>query len=367
MKQRILYLSHVPWGWIKQRPHFIAEGLNKIYQVVFFYPMSYSPKKLVDNEENHIFKKQIYRLPNKLMDFNLFKLINRFLIKNQIQIKRDDILWFTHPFFFEYIEKKVKDNIVIYDCMDDCLAFPNINESEKQRLLEVEKLLCDRSDLIFVSSEVIKERLLARYKLKNKRVVVVNNGWHSDFKKTSLLPERIEKYFFRHSNEIICTYIGTISKWLDIEAVKYIADNLPNIKIILIGPEEETRKIESSNVYYIGPVEHKYLYSIMTKSDILIMPFKKNDLIEAVDPVKIYEYLASGKQVIARKYRETEKFKEFLFLYDDKDDLLDYFKNFSKHKALADKKVEIDNFLNNSTWEQRTKKILGEMKQYKKW
>ena len=28
MKQ-ILYLMHIPWGWIKQRPHFFAEKLAK--------------------------------------------------------------------------------------------------------------------------------------------------------------------------------------------------------------------------------------------------------------------------------------------------------------------------------------------------
>ena len=35
MSKRILYLMHIPWGWIKQRPHFIAEGLNDRYDVNF--------------------------------------------------------------------------------------------------------------------------------------------------------------------------------------------------------------------------------------------------------------------------------------------------------------------------------------------
>lgn len=40
MKQ-ILYLMHVPWGWIKQRPHFFAEYLAKDLIVDVYYKKLY--------------------------------------------------------------------------------------------------------------------------------------------------------------------------------------------------------------------------------------------------------------------------------------------------------------------------------------
>ena len=43
--KKILYLMHVPWGWIKQRPHFIAENLSKYYKVNVFYKKAY--KKII--------------------------------------------------------------------------------------------------------------------------------------------------------------------------------------------------------------------------------------------------------------------------------------------------------------------------------
>ena len=36
MKIKLLYLMHAPWSWIKQRPHFIAEELSKIYILSVF-------------------------------------------------------------------------------------------------------------------------------------------------------------------------------------------------------------------------------------------------------------------------------------------------------------------------------------------
>ena len=35
--KRILYLSHISWNWIKQRPQFIAEQLAKDYIVDVYY------------------------------------------------------------------------------------------------------------------------------------------------------------------------------------------------------------------------------------------------------------------------------------------------------------------------------------------
>ena len=36
----ILYIMSVPWGWIKQRPHFLAEGLSKYCKVSVYYKKS---------------------------------------------------------------------------------------------------------------------------------------------------------------------------------------------------------------------------------------------------------------------------------------------------------------------------------------
>ena len=34
---KILYLMHVPWGWIKQRPHFFAEYLANDFAVDVYF------------------------------------------------------------------------------------------------------------------------------------------------------------------------------------------------------------------------------------------------------------------------------------------------------------------------------------------
>jgi hypothetical protein len=56
--------------------------------------------------------------------------------------------------------------------------------------------------------------------------------------------------------------------------------------------------------------------------EVLLLPFKVNDFINAVNPVKLYEYLAMGKKVLAVSYEETQRFDGVVSLYDylNKDD-----------------------------------------------
>ena len=43
------------------------------------------------------------------------------------------------------------------------------------------------------------------------------------------------------------------------------------------------------------------------------MPFKLNDIIRDVDPVKLYEYISMGKPVISVYYKEVNQFRDFVF------------------------------------------------------
>ena len=43
--KKILYVMHISWGWIKQRPQFIAEELAKTCEVDVYYRMSNHNKK----------------------------------------------------------------------------------------------------------------------------------------------------------------------------------------------------------------------------------------------------------------------------------------------------------------------------------
>ena len=74
------------------------------------------------------------------------------------------------------------------------------------------------------------------------------------------------------------------------------------------------------NVKFLGAIKYKDVPKLINSFEIATMPFIINDLIEAVNPVKIYEYLALGKKVIASKYSETQRFGNLISLYSSSDE-----------------------------------------------
>ena len=70
---------HIPWQWIKQRPHFIAEYLSEYFQIDVLYkiPLNVHKKNLINKEEYIPNIKPFFQFPFKR--FKLTFLINYFL------------------------------------------------------------------------------------------------------------------------------------------------------------------------------------------------------------------------------------------------------------------------------------------------
>jgi hypothetical protein len=318
---------HVPWGWIKQRPHFLAETLAEEYEVTVCFSKSYNSHSLIGNwTESKINLKELYVLP--FSRFMMVAKINMWLINKQLpdQLTSYDIVWITHPYMYRAVINDLSDDTyVVYDCMDDALEIPFIlsHPSVRHRIASEEKQLLTRSNAIFVTSNYLKNKLLQRYEI-DKNIHVINNAiniYKNDVDNDLLkLPPILERMFSSTETKKL-VYIGTISEWFDFDLILRSVEQFANITYILIGPADVTIP-QHERIIYHPPIEHKSIYKIMALADALLMPFRINELTLAVNPVKIYEYIFSAKPSIVRKYQETEKFSDYVHLYNSKEEYL---------------------------------------------
>ena len=97
----------------------------------------------------------------------------------------------------------------------------------------------------------------------------------------------------------------------------------------------------------------------MKLSDALIMPFKINELIRSVNPVKLYEYIYSNKPIIAPLYTESKPFNKYVYLYDSKKELFDLV-NSVECGNLVTKCTNDENmaFVLKNTWDYRVSEII---------
>ena len=355
---KILYLQHIPWGWIKQRPHFIAERLSKEYDITVAYRLGLTRKGSPVKNDTTVKLKPLYRLP--LERFPAISKINALLYRWQLakQIKECDIVWFTAPDTLNCCPKKIlKDKIVIYDCMDDMLEF-NVSQRALDNLKHCEEWLIKNADIVFSTSNFLKNVLTARYLKRD--IIVVNNAIKSiEDISISYTPQELKN---KETKKFV--YIGTISSWFDFETIHTLLNSRKDAEVHLYGIAEiEIPAIE--RLYFHGAVEHNHIFGIMNSADILLMPFKITPLIESVNPVKLYEYIYSGKPSLAPRYEESEKFEEYVYLYKNQEEFLTLANEILSpewnHKK-SDKDCKL--FAANNTWDCRVKQVSKEITEY---
>ena len=350
----IFYFIHIPWGWAKQRPQFLAEQLAKKYNLDVYYkqPLTISNQS---KETTTVNKYRLLLLPFQAK-FKFIRLVNILITKFYLNKKFYNYthIWLTSPELLPYLPKLKPHQILIYDCMDDMLAFPKISSNLKlyNFYYDNEKILINNADLILCTSLYLKNVIQNRYST-NKDIFVINNALSNNFFNTNKEP--FKKYFSDQFVNIV--YLGTIAYWMDWELILNSLEDNNKICYHFFGPCE-VEIIKHERILYHGTVSHKDVNNILISSDILVMPFIINELILSVNPVKLYEYIYSGKPVISISYSESKYFEQFVYLYNNQDEyknLVNLYLN-NDLPAKSNQKLSIEFCLNN-TWEERVKII----------
>jgi hypothetical protein len=96
-------------------------------------------------------------------------------------------------------------------------------------------------------------------------------------------------------------FYGAIGSWVDRELVATVARAHPAWTFVLVGPVsapvEALRALP--NVRLVPPVPYAQLPAWLAHVPVWLVPFVQAPMTMAVDPLKAYEYLAAGRQVVA--------------------------------------------------------------------
>lgn len=351
--KKVLYLTHIDWNWIKQRPQFIAERLSKICDLTCITPHWYNRKKLQvrkDKMDSRIKFIEFYGIPRAKKIVSIRKINNniRGILTKYVAYKKNiDIIYVCHPELYSKWMENYK-GLIIYDCMDDHCALVK-EKSVKKMIEEKEKKLVSRADILLASSLNLKNNLIQKYKCESEKVFVVRNGF--DGKILENLPQKAKSKVFKIG------YIGTVSSWFNFEILEESLKCFDDVEYHIIGPvQNEAKKIDNKKIIFEGVVEHHLLAKKINDYDALIMPFVVNDIVESVDPVKLYEYINFSKPIISVYYKEVERFKNFVWFYSNSNELNEIIRKIK----LGEKKYTNDmrvKFLESSNWEERVNQI----------
>lgn len=350
--KKILYLSSVDWNWIKQRPQYIAEELMNDYEVTVVYQHRYTRKGY-----------QNRRTGKNIIPIKVFPRIDRYKYLHWINVLawksklgrviksiNPDYIYITLPLQVKWLPKNLRAKI-IYDCMDDHYGLCAI-PYQKNEIFDNERKLANISDYIFISSNYLKDLFLKRYgKDMACKITLIRNGYNGE------LADVRKKEKKKESNTFTLCYFGTIAEWFDFDIVKRSLNDFSNIQYLLIGPKLRVNIPENPRIKYIGTVEHDQLQDVTRNADCFIMPFQVNDSIRAVDPVKLYEYINFGKNIICVDYPEVYRFKRFSYFYNNYDEYKNILSNLMKNNIRKYNNEDREKFLKENSWKEREKTI----------
>lgn len=272
-----------------------------------------------DETDSHVIKGCLYpprgigghRLPqwmfenplsSEICNFFIIKALNKRCNRSQ---KRVAIV--AAPFWEPFISRNEFD-LVCYDYLDAIdvsTSFFSHFATKKQH-----ERLVRRSDVVFVTAEALKQDTLAI--ASDKEVVVVSNGADSEFFARNKESHQILDY--AKENRRVVGYVGNLGSWTDLELVYSAAKELAEVDFILVGPLDPKTKTylknKPKNVHMLGTKKYTQIPSYVNLFDVGIIPFKSGPISDATNPVKLYEYFALGKPVVATRLKALEKYAD---------------------------------------------------------
>ncbi len=213
-----------------------------------------------------------------------------------------------HPFWARLAASR-QATCLVYDCMDDHEGFGGV----PRELLELERWIMRRADLVVATSEVLAQRA----RRDNAQVAVVRNaGAYADFCRA---PSTV---FADPRHRGIIGYYGAIAEWFDVDLVRRVACAFPDALVVLVGADSAgvaAQLRDLPNVRCEGEVAYSELPRYVHAFDVCLLAFKVTQLTLATNPVKIYEYLSAGRAVVAVELPEMAQFGDLVRTAGDHD------------------------------------------------
>lgn len=371
----LFFFSDISWEGLHQRPQHLACRMAKDYRVIWIEPIVLSKKPSFEMKEvaPNLFTMSLPALPYnarkkwiKLLTYPLSNLvfIRWLLLKLQVLILRKvmsklsisdkQYIFFYQNFHYINLARSFKPKSIAFDYIDNAFGFVKL----PKHITEDWKRTIITSDFITVTSSTLKKQI---EEIRKDNVYLVSNGVEYNFfrsENTHTIPQDLP------SNRPIIGYVGAVYAWFDFELLNYLCQELPKYNFIIIGKEhpdienEITRLKKYSNFFFLGFRNYQTIPQYLHGFSAAIIPFKRNILTEAVNPVKLYEYSAACIPTVATNFSDDlDEFKDLIFISNTKENFKGSIESALLKTADKTYKQKLKKFAQKNDWDNKYQNI----------
>ena len=223
------------------------------------------------------------------------------------------ISWFVvpHP---GPLAKRLGESLTVYYCIDDYASYPGMDPVAIQAL---DDDLTRRADVVFVAPRAILE---ARRAL-NPNIHFSPHGVDYDLFSQASDPATSPAEEVRGLRHPVIGYFGTVGEFLDYDLLAYLAESRPQWTFLFIGliAADVSRLRGLANVTFAGPRPYEELPRWAWAFDVAIYAHRVMRQTKHSNPLKLREYLATGKPIVSVVTPETSAFGDVVYLAENRE------------------------------------------------
>ncbi|SDY52119.1 glycosyltransferase [Thermoactinomyces sp. DSM 45892] len=287
----VIYPPTLNWSYMRQRPQHMMLQFAKNGHTVLFFNKTCVEGPAVQEVAENLF---VVQHPNFFLNE----------ILPQLPSQRDTIYWTSWSRKIPHA-RLFQTNTLIYDCVDD---FPDWEREEQ--------MYAPLADAIVCTADHLKEKM--RKLVPQQPIHLIPNGCeYEHFAQVKNQPrlDEIPEIPAHHGPRI--GYIGAWAPWVNKKIIQALSREMPEAQFLIIGPNLRSDEPDlGDNVFFLGHKSYETLPFYLRYIDVGIIPFAINRITHSTNPVKVYEYLATGKPVVSTPLPEVLKMKPYVLIAD---------------------------------------------------
>jgi len=218
----------------------------------------------------------------------------------------------SHDFYLGRIHHWLpRPSLYIYHCID-----PIIKAYSARHGHYLEKKAASEADIVVATSPFLKKKM-QQYHAQS---YTVPNAANFELSHRATLPETEPHAAILKIAGPRVGYIGNIERRINYDWLTDIFTRRTDWQLVMVGPRNDQyipdKFKQLSNVHFVSSVPHTQLPNVLKAFDVALIPFAKDEVSAQIYPLKLFEYMGSGKPVVTTDFNRevTAPFQDDIFV-----------------------------------------------------